>query len=213
MTVMEWIKANAKDGANLAEVEEMLDRSKLPETKEQAWDFIQKNQVFRSALDAEVSRATAAHDVKFMENKFPDILKAEREKLLKELNPQETPEKKEIREIREELAAAKREKEENARKDILRKKAAEIGFDPLRAEKYSVFGDNAEAQLLEDHQYMTGFVKTELEKETKKRFGNTTPAGGGNPNQKKMPVEAFNALSPKDRAAFMAAGGGLEEGV
>lgn len=181
MTVLEWIKANAKTDANIAEVEEMLEASKLPDSKESAWDFIQKNKVFKSAMDAEVSRATAAHDEKFMATKFPDIMKAEKEKLMKELHPEETPLEKRVREQDERIKAFENKESENARKEVLRKKAVEIGFDPVRAERYSVFGDDAENVLLEDHTYMQSFVKTGIETEVKNRFGNgIVPKTGGN---------------------------------
>jgi len=210
MTVLEWIKANAKTDANIAEVEEMLEASKLPESKEAAWDFIQKNKVFKSALDAEISRATAAHDEKFMATKLPDIMKAEKEKLIKELHPEETPLEKRVREQDERIKAFENEKLDNSRKEVLRKKAVEIGFNPVRAERYSVYGDEAENVLVQDYEYMQTFVKENVEKEAKKRYGNgNIPQGGGNPNQKLITLDALNDMMPKERSAYFAAGGGV----
>lgn len=177
MTVLEWIKANAREGANIAEAEEMLASSKMPETKEEAWNFIQKTPAFKSAMDAEVSRATAKHDENFMVNKFPEILKAERNKLMKELNPEETPERKELREIREELAKEKAEKAFELRRNALIKKATEKGFDPELAAELAVFGEDAETKLDVFVEKFSKNVNNKYEQTVKEKMGNSAPVG------------------------------------
>lgn len=206
----EWVKANAREGANVAEFEEMTSKLSLPKTKEEAWNFITKNQTFKSAVDAEVSRATLAHDEKFKATKLPDIEKQLRDQIAKELNPEETPQDKKIRELSEKLEAKERSEKMATIKSLLMKKASEKGFDPELAAELAIFGDDAEAKLEYFYEKYNSAVNKRVDEETKKRFGsNQPPISGRNPAQKTMAMGDFNRLSPKEQAAFMQSGGGL----
>lgn len=187
-TVKEWVKANAKDGSNFAEFEELLTAYEIPTGKDEARAFIYKNRSLLSAFDDEVRIKVEAHDAKFTETKLPEIMKQEKEKLMKELHPEETPLEKRVREQDEWIKASIKKDEDNARKDQLRKKAAEIGYDPIRAERYSAYGEDAETMLLQDHEYMTGFVKTKVEEETARRFSNKGPFGNSSDNKTTLEV-------------------------
>lgn len=178
--LLDWVKANAKEGANLAEFEDMEKATALPDSKEKAWDFMQKNPAFKSALDAEISRATAAHDERFKGEKLPAIEKELREKLTKELHPEETKEQKELREIREELAREKAERTLEARRSTLIKKATEKGFDPEIAGSLAVLGEEADKTLDALLGKYELAVNAKYEKTAREKLGgeNTPPAGG-----------------------------------
>lgn len=177
--ILAWAKANAKADANVAEFEELIKAISLPDTKEKAWDFIQKTPAFKSALDAEISRATAVHDENFKAKKLPELIAAERERLAKELNPEETKEQKELREIREELARAKSEKLMTEKREALRKLATEKSFDPELAAELAVYGEEAEAKLDFFAERFKGQVDAKYEETARLKLGEGKPPASG----------------------------------
>jgi hypothetical protein len=208
--LVEWAKANVREGANLAEFEELAGSLALPNTKEEAWNFITKNQTFKSAVDAEVSRATAAHDERFTKTKLPEIEKQLRDRLAKELNPEETPQDKKIRELSEKLEAKERSEQLANTRNLLMKKASEIGFDAEIAAELAVFGDEAEEKLSKVAERFTLAVKSRVEAEVKKRYGNNKEPVTSKP-LRVLSMTDFNNMSPKEQAAYMQSGGGLQE--
>ena len=207
--LLDWAKAHAKPDANVAEFEELAKKYTIPETKETAWDFMQKAPAFKSAMDAEVSRAVAAHDVNFNKEKLPDIEKTLRDKLLKELKPEETREQKELREIREELAKERAEKALAIKRDALRKAASEKKFDPDLAAELAVFGDDAEAKLELFASKMAVQVKTQYEATAREKLGGSAPVKGTPANAKSQ--AEIDAMAPRDRFTFFTGGGIVKE--
>lgn len=186
MAILDWIKANAKEGANIAEAEELLGKSTFDsiKSKEEAADFISKNSVFKSAFDSMVSTAVNNHDERFKSEKLPDLVKAEREKILKELNPEETPEQKRIRELEENLKARDAKDRESAIKAELRQKAQELGYDPLRAERFSAFGDKALDMLADESTYLSNLIDSKIKEGVKGVLLKDPPKGGRAPEGK-----------------------------
>ena len=151
--LLDWIKANSKEGANIAEAEELVQKGTFDgiTTKEQAIDFIGKNAAFKSAADSLISTAVSNHDEKFKAEKLPALIEEEKKKIQKELNPDETPEQKRIRELEEGIKARDQKDAIADRKSLLRTKAAELKADPLWAEKYYIYGDDAEKMMIAEH--------------------------------------------------------------
>ena len=181
----DWVKANTdlKENANLADFEELEGKSTFEAitTKEQAAEIIKKNAAFTSALDAAVQEAVKSHDEKFMKDKLPELIKAEREKIEAELNPEKTPEQKRIEELEKRLAEGDAEKKRNQVADKLVEKAKELGHpNPEQARRYVAFGDKAEDELKADIEYLKTSVNTGIEAEIKKRYGDATPPNRGN---------------------------------
>jgi actin-related protein len=207
MTLAEWIKANVKDDANVEEglaLVNDLDPLKNIDSTDAALDFMKRNPQFQSALDAANRRAVEANQKRFEEEKLPELRKALREEAMKELNPEETPEQKQIRELREQMAERDRRDALVARKDELRKKAQEIGFDPIRAERYAVLGDGALEAMTGDAHWFQTTLKSELDKASKSRFKSEPPAGGnGTPTGKQMTEEQFAQLPPREQMKLM----------
>jgi hypothetical protein len=202
----EWTRANVREGANLAEFEELASGLKLPDTPEGAWDFIQKNKPFKSYFDSALSKKNAEYDKRFQEEKLPDIEKQLTERLRAELNPKETPEQKTIRELKERLDAKERNEKIGTIREALRKKASEKGFDPDLAAELAVFGDDAEARLEAFAEKWSAGLNAKIEEIAKQKFGAVPqPKGGG--NVKALSQEQIDAMLPKERAAFFASGG------
>jgi len=212
--LLEWIKANVKDGANVAEAEEMIEKDSISfiKTKDQALKVIAENAAFVSAKDSLISTATAAHDKNFMADKLPELEKAMREKLQKELNPEMTPEQKELAEIRAKLAERdKSDSRTKLEKELLKGATGIYGntaFDPERITAYSVYGENALSMLKADFESNTAFIKSQVDELTKNSFSKKTPEGGeNNPNVKTISRAAFDALLPTEKRVFLKDGG------
>lgn len=209
--LLEWIKSNAKEGANIAEAEELVQKSTFDgiTTKEQALDFIGKNKVFTSALDSMVSKAVESHDERFKTEKLPEIVKLEKERLLKELNPEETAEQKRIRELEEKIAASEMRDKELAIKSDLRTKAQELGYDPIRAERFAAFGDKAIDTLVDESNFLTNLIDSKMKEAVKGTLSGPPPKGGA-PSEGKPDLDAIEKMTdPAARTAALKEAGYL----
>ena len=186
MDILQWVKKNSVEGADLSEAEALIkDKDPLKNvlTKEDALSFIERNELFRKALDSETSRRVETGIENFKEKKLPAILKDEKEKIAKELNPDLTDEQKRIRELEDKIKLAETKEQQQERKSFLRLKAKELAeehkikYDPLRAEKYHVYGDAAEKYLSEDISYLKSVVNEELESKLKGQYVGNPPKG------------------------------------
>lgn len=207
--LVQWIKDNAKDDANVEEGLQLvkdLDPLKNLDSREAVVDFMRRNDRFRSALDHEVQQAVESNSKRFAETKLPEILKTEREKLMKELNPEETPEQKQLRELQEKLAERDRKEARRELEAQLRTKAQEIGFDPVRAERYAAFGDEAMTALESDAQWFDEAMKSKVDEAMKSRYSTTTPKGGNSPTGKTVTRTELQAMSPAEQMKLMRSG-------
>lgn len=207
--LVSWAKANAKDGANVAEFEELVSKAAPPDDSLKAIEYIRAVPSLRSAYDAALNREFDRAVKKYEEEKLPEKEKELKEAIRRELNPTETPEQKENRELKEKLRQKDIAEALANKQNALRAKAKDYGVDPEVAADYARFGDDAEDILkrhAEWHKKELDAVKAETARTT---FGNKTPTGGGSLNSK--PQAEFFKLTPKERAEFMAAGGVLTD--
>jgi hypothetical protein len=179
--LLEWLKANVKDGADMNEATRLVDEIATV-TPERAAELVKDREV-RRILDAEISRAVERHDERFREEKLPKILEEERGKIRKEFNPEETPEQKAVRELQEKLAAMEREKAAMERKAALRAKASELGVDayglkPDDVEVFAGLGDDAERVLARLTERLSESFNSALDSKVKERYTKTRPSGG-----------------------------------
>lgn len=173
---LQWVEKNVKEEADLEEF-----RKLIPSAEELA-----KHPEVKPHFDRAVTSAVKTHDTKFTEEKLPDIIKAEREKLMAELNPEETIEQKLLRETREEMAALKKRDRDNERKAEIRKKSNEldinkVGLSPDFFETFAAFGDDALPTLEAFMSLVSTSFNEALEKELASRLGTTAPKAGVTP--------------------------------
>lgn len=140
---IEWVRENAKEGADVEAFVKSLPR---------AMDLYKNDPDFHAEIDRMVNDRVDNHDKRFREEKLPSILEEERERIRKELNPEETAEQKRIRELEERIAKADNEAKKRELRDSLRKKALElgvtdIGLQPDDVEPFVAFGDEAPSVL------------------------------------------------------------------
>ena len=206
----DWVKANAKDGANLAEFEGMIKDKVLPDMpdKDAAIKFARSHPMLNSALDSSILAAVQSHDSKFQAEKLPQLEKDLRERLMQELNPKETPEQKKIRELSEALDGMKRKDAEAALKDVLRSKAKEIGYDLSMADRFAVYGEKAAEMMQADHDLITRRVGELVEAEIKRRYGDLKPPSQSKLDQSRVKTRAeIDAMTAVEKHKFFMAGG------
>lgn len=177
--ILEKIKAIAKDGSNVAEIEEALSKYAIPTDEKAAIRFILDNKALNSVYQAELSRKNEDYRKRYSDETRPTLEKEIRDAVMKELNPEETKEQKELREIREELARAKAEKLITERREALRKLATEKSFDPELAAELAVYGDEAEAKLDFFAERFKGQVDAKYEETARQKLGDGKPPAGG----------------------------------
>jgi cell fate (sporulation/competence/biofilm development) regulator YmcA (YheA/YmcA/DUF963 family) len=211
MDIKEWIKANAREGVDIEEGIKLLDDLnplKNITNIDAASAFIERNPIFKDALNRETTSRIENHDKRFREEKLPGILKEERDRVTQELNPDETPEQKRIRELEENLQQRDSREAQRAREDSLRTVAADLGTFPIQVEQYAAFGDQAEEFLRRDAKLIQETIDTEVSKQLKARYGGNPPPGNnqGNPEKTRTRAQYF-ALSPQQQSTFVSDGG------
>lgn len=184
--ILEKIKAIAKDGSNVAEIEEALSKYAIPTDEKAAIRFILDNKALNSVYQAELSRKNEDYRKRYSDETRPTLEKEIREAVMKELNPEETPEMKRIRAAEERAAAVEKrlaDKEAEAalimRREALRKLATEKSFDPELAAELAVYGDEAEAKLDFFAERFKGQVDAKYEETARQKLGDGKPPAGG----------------------------------
>lgn len=210
MDILEWAKANAKEDANMAELEELVERANpinKVQSQAEAEVLINNTKQLKSYFDSYVSRAVENHDTKFKENKLPEILKEEREKLRKELNPEETEEQKQLREIRDELKQEKNLRALEMKRSELRTKGKDFGIPEKISERFAAFGDDSELALSQVGEFIQTSIQDGIESGVKDKFkGRKAPESGAKDNANAKSREAFDNMSPKERMKAVRSG-------
>jgi hypothetical protein len=211
----EWVKLNAKEGANIAEFEELEKTETIIgiDSKEKALDFMFKNPVFTSALDYTKQKAVEAGVNNYKNgDELKNLLKAEHDKTAKELNPDLTPEQKRLAEMEKTIADMKSNESKLLLEKQLRAKAKELGYPESKAERFAVYGEQAFAELENESKFLKEQTETLLNSEIKKRFGDTTPPPAGNTDPSKIVTrQQFDAMATNEKTTFLKDGGKLKD--
>lgn len=203
----------------MEELLEYVSEEKREEFKKKAADYVKLNDDIayeyvnrsQSLRDKVATPIVEARFKNFKERELTELLnsakKEGRDLAMKELKPEETPEQKKLRELEENIRQRDLRDAQEAKKAALRKKAAELQYDPLLAERLYALedADDVLAKLAE-------MSKADKEKlaalEKKIKFGDKAPPAGGSGTA--ISEADFLAMNPKERAAFLAKGGRIE---
>ena len=162
-------------------------------------EAIKKNQVL---FDQIVIPSLKTREENIYRDEFPKRLEAEREKIRKEYAPKdETPEQKELREMREWKAQMLEKEKSFQRKEELRVKYKDL--DPEIASELYALDDDKIAKI------MSG-IKSKIETAKNEKFKSGPPLGGGS-TANQMSIADFLKLDGKAQAEFMKSGGKLTE--
>lgn len=141
-----------------------------------AVDFIKSHDVLKRGYDKIAQAAVDAHKRKFEEDRLPEMRKAMRDELLKELKPEETPEQKRLRELEEQLRERDSREKLYQLKEKLRAKAKEVDFDEGLAERFAYMQtDDPESELTTFSDRVKALAKDLAEKEIASRWPQNRP--------------------------------------
>ena len=178
MSLEDDIKSVAREDADLTGVLGQLEGLNPLNglTKETAFDFIKQNQVLLSAFDSEVSKSVNTGVENFKNKGMIEIMKEREAELRQELNPEESEASKVAREFNEFKSTVQAKEELNALKDLLSNKATELGYDPIDAREFSVYGGEKALMMLEKFAARENErVNTRLNNEIKEKFNMGQP--------------------------------------
>lgn len=210
--LLDWVKANAKEGTNFAEFEELEGKNTFEgiKSKEMALEIIKKTPFFNSALDSEVNTRISTHDDKFRSEKLPTLLEAEREKIKNELNPPTTEEQKKIAEMQKTIDALSSKDKRIELESALKSKAKEFGFPVERAARFAVYGDRAESELKAEAEFYKTHIQTGVESRVKELYGDVKPPKQSSSDSANTMSRAdFANLSPEGKRKFAVEDGGI----
>lgn len=208
MVLKEWLEKNSKEGADISEVLKLAEAQEIKiESREKAAELIEKNKYLTAELDAETTKRVDNALEKFKEGKLPELIKSEREKIQKELNPGETAEQKRIRELSEKLDTMQKKEELENKKTALRLKAKELKYDPLKAERYAGFGDDAEKLLENDAKEYETVINNRVNEIIKQKYGGKPPEAANQDTSKQMNRQSFDGMPSNSQMQFVKEGG------
>ena len=166
-------------------------------------EFVQSDQRLYDKL---LDKPLKTREQNLRENEFPKMLesrlKEEREKLMQELNPEETPAEKRLRELEQKLADKERKESEYERRNALREQYKDVAPDV--AEKLYKLEDESVSSVID----YIGTLKAKIgELEKTQKYGSKPPTGGGKGDGKIISEADYNELSPKEQYAFITGGG------
>jgi len=127
-----------------------------------------------SLFDRLVDGPLRKREQNLRELEFPKLLEAEREKIRKELNPEETPKDREIRELKEWKAKMEGEQATVARKEELRDRYKDV--NPELAALLTPLSDGAIEAIMKTIANLKGEADFNQKRD---RFGNSNPPAGG----------------------------------
>jgi hypothetical protein len=169
-----------------------------------ALEHVLKSQSLRDKVATPVAETALKN---FQEKKLPELIKLERDKIMKELNPEETAEQKRIRELEERIAAQDAKEQREMQKAKMRDIGKTKGLDVTLAERLYALPDEDAGFVIDAFEKLAR-EKTELQ--TRLQYGSKPPAGGSS-GAKSISLGEYNRLSPKEQAAHFAAGGVIQD--
>ena len=173
MELIDKIKAIVPEGTNLSEIEtELMGMNPLNgvKSKEDAWNLIKTNDFLISAFDSEQGKRADKVLENYKNGRMLEEWKAKEESLRAELNPTETPEQKQIRELIEKDKQRDAELLKRDLEDTLAIKAKDLGFDPIKAKDYSIYGERAIERLESDASWFNETLESRLSDKIKGQY-------------------------------------------
>ena len=203
--LLKLIKANMKEGADIAAIETLakgLDVLAGVKTVDDAKEFIRKNDLLNKANDSNVSIAVQSHDDKFTKDKLPGLLKEEREKTIKEVNPEESKDQKIIREQKERIDALEATGKRSDLKTTLLSQAKELGYSG-NVDLFLGHGEKAGDFLKSEAKRFKTAVDERVSSDIKKLYGDIKPKTSEVSTAKTMKKAEFDQLDQKQKTDFI----------
>ncbi|MCP4324542.1 MAG: hypothetical protein GY787_22320 [Alteromonadales bacterium] len=189
--IKEAISKIAVEGADLTAIEESMkgyvkDPLATIDDKDKATEFIRSNPYLNSAYDSGISKGVEANRVKLEADNATALelkISEARQKIIAELNPEETPTDKRIRELEERLKEGEqKDKRRSLEAELIstfdKIKASDLGF---KAEDVTLFADMGEKgieQFVKLNDRLSEIVKARVDEAVKGKYVVDTPETG-----------------------------------
>ncbi|MCP4985411.1 MAG: hypothetical protein GY928_04860 [Colwellia sp.] len=192
--LFEAIKGIASEGADLSAIETGLNGlTKDPMSgindKESATAFIRANPFLNSAHDSAISKGVESYKTRFTSEDLPSLISSERQKIIAELNPEETKADKVAREFAEYKASqeaiaatGKLEKELITTFDTI--KAVDNGFKAEDLQHFVNMGEKGVEQFVKLNERIAEITKVKIEEALKGKYNTGEPEKGDEPEER-----------------------------
>ena len=157
--------------------------------KESAVKFIRDNPFLNSAFDSGISKGVETYKTNFSTNDLPGLISSERQKIIAELNPEETKADKVAREFEE----YKAQQESIAKTGLLEKelistfdkiKAVDNGFKAEDLQHFVNMGEKGVEQFVKLNERIAEITKTKIELALKGKYNTGDPEAGDPPEER-----------------------------
>lgn len=179
------IEGIAKEGADLTAIKEGLSGLNVNPLdtvidKETALKFIRDNPFLNSAYDSGISKGVDSYKTRFSQEELPSLISAERQKIISELNPEETAAEKVAREFAEyKQAQEAKEKQGALEKELIstfdKIKAVDNGFKAEDLQHFVTMGDKGVEQFVKLNERIAEITKSKVEDALKGKYTVETP--------------------------------------
>lgn len=189
--IREYLKQNADN----EEVKAFLAELKTPSLDE-IKQFLAEDEEGRKWLQAEKDRAVSKGIETWKQKTLPSILDEEREKIRKELNPEETPEQKELRELKEQFEKERRERQRAELRARARDLAQEKGLPSALVDYFIGEDEHSTLENLSRLEQTWSQAVQEAKESVFKQSGRTPhPPSGGS---KRFTREQIEKMTPEE---------------
>ena len=182
------VKSIAKEDADFTAVTESFkgyvkDPLASIADRESAEKFIRNNPFLNSAYDSGISKGVDSFKARYTKDELPSIVAAERQRVISELNPEETKADKLEREFNEYKASVKANEDRVILKNELlttfdKVKAGDVGFKAEDIEPFVSLGEKGVEQFVKLNDRLQEIVKTRIEEALKGKYNTGDPKQG-----------------------------------
>ncbi len=192
--LLDVIKTVTSEGADLTAVTEAFkgyvkDPLSGIADKESAVKFIRDNPFLNSAYDSGISKGVESYKTRFTTDELPNMISLERQKIIAELNPEESAADK----VAREFADYKAEQDAKEKTGLLKNelistfdkiKAVDNGFKAEDLQHFVNMGEKGVEQFVKLNERIAEITKLKIEEALKGKYTGSDPEAGDPPEER-----------------------------
>ncbi len=192
--LLDAIKVIASEGADLSAIETGLtglvkDPLGGINDKESATAFIRNNPFLNSAYDSGISKGVESYKTRFTSDELPDLISSERQKIISELNPEESAADKVARDFKEYKEAQEAKEKTGLLKNEListfdKIKASDNGFKAEDLQHFVNMGEKGVEQFVKLNERIAEITKIKIEEALKGKYTGAEPQSSDAPEER-----------------------------
>ena len=154
--------------------------------KESAVKFMREHPFLNSAYDSGISKGVESYKTRFSTEELPELISSERQKIISELNPEETKADKLAREFEEyKLGVQAKEKTGFLKEELIatfdKIKAVDNGFKAEDLQHFVNMGEKGVEQFVKLNERIAEITKLKIEEALKGKYKSDPPLAGDDP--------------------------------